>query len=436
VFKDKEYRALGQKWNRFASDLRRLGEPNYLNSKTIKNVSGLFVKTEGIRQKEEREKVTPLFGKDEMNLIEFPFGPVRRTSEKTLEVEHLVFDKGLKREVRRRLVITGSDAFGLPRPIDDQVLIGMQTLTHEAGSASRRVEFSRYHLCRVIGWEPDGRSYARLEESFDRIAGTTLKFKDAWWDKGEREWKSKTFHLIEEADLCSRDRLDRIRASTGRTEQKLCSFVWNEVIWKSFQDGFIRTLDMTLFRKIAEGRRREVPLRLFRILDKRFWHGPKADFDLSRLCKGTLGLCSKYSPAQMRRVLDRAATWLLECEYLEEWWYSGAGSNIEVHFRKRKERHAAKPRLLECVTKATDANKPATDTLKAWMGSQDEGVLRAYEDEALAAGFGREFERKLVMDEKSQGISLSQAGRTRQEFLRRFAERKQAEAHQPPADSK
>jgi hypothetical protein len=284
--------------------------------------------------REDEGKVIPLFGKDEMNLIEFPFGPISTTTGKTLEVEHQVFDRRLKREITRRLLITGSDEWGLPRPIDDQVLLGMKALTNEAGCVSPKIEFSRYHLCRTIGWKPDGRVYRRLEKSLDRIAATTLKFKDAWWDKGEKEYKSKTFHLITEVEVCSRDQLDRKRASTGRAEQRLCSFIWTEVIWKSFQDGFIKTLDMQLFRKIAQGRRREVPLRLFRILDKRFWHKPTANFDLRRLCIGTLGLCPSYSPSQMIRVLNRAAKWLIECGYLDEFWYTGHSRNMEVWFRK------------------------------------------------------------------------------------------------------
>ncbi len=164
-----------------------------------------------------------------------------------MEVEHAVYDRTLKREVVRRLMITG--AFGLRRLIGDQVLVGMKALTYEAGTQD--VRFSRYQLCRTIGWEPDGRSYRRLEKSFDRIAGTTLKFKVAWWDKGVREWKSTTFHLIELVALCSKDELERKRLTTGQVEQRLCLFVWSEIIWKSFQVGFIKTLDRTMFRRIA-----------------------------------------------------------------------------------------------------------------------------------------------------------------------------------------
>jgi len=261
-------------------------------------------------------EVIPLFGRDEMNLVEFPFGPVTASDRNTFEVEHPVYDKRLKREVNRRLLITGSDAFGLPRPIDDQVLIGMKALTYEAKFASRKIEFSRYHLCRTIGWSTDGRAYRRLEESFDRIAGTTLKFKDSWYDNRDQEWKSKTFHLIEEVELCTRDRLARTRRRTGRAKQQLCSFVWNETIWKSFDDGFLKKVDMELFRKISKGRRKEVPLRLYRILDKRFYKTPVVRFDLRRLCQGTLGLSESYCPSEMARVLQRAADWLIECGYL------------------------------------------------------------------------------------------------------------------------
>ena len=362
-------------------------------------------------------KVVPLFGKDEMNLIEFPFGPITSTTGKTLEVEHQVFDRMLKREITRRLLITGSDKWGLPRPIDDQVLLGMKALTYEAGCSSPKVEFSRYQLCRTIGWEPDGRAYKRLEESLDRIAATTLKFKDAWWDKGEKEYKSKTFHLITEVEICSRDQLDRKRVATGRSEQRLCSFTWTEVIWKSFEDGFIKTLDMQLFRKIAQGRRREVPLRLFRILDKRFWHSPVARFNLSRLCTGTLGLCPTYSPSQMMRVLERAARWLVECGYLKDMRCVMERGTPVVYFRQRTSAEIAKkPIALKPET------SPLEDLLKRWLQSHPEVYLVAQETAAIACGFGSEFERDVVNSEREAGIPLLKSRRIRQEYVRRFVE--------------
>lgn len=367
--------------------------------------------------KRHEANVIPLYGKDEMNLVEFPFGPITATQVKTLEVEHQAFDRVLKREVTRRLLMTGSDKWGLPRPIDDQVLLGLKTLTHEGGFASPKITFSRYQLCRAIGWEPDGRAYRRLEQSIDRIAGTTFKFKDAWWDNGEKEYKSKTFHLITDVEICSRDQLDRSRIVTGRNEQQLCSIRWGEVIWKSFQDGFIRTLDMRMFRRIAQGRRREVPLRLYRILDKRFWHAPVARFHLSRLCIGTLGLSPGYSPSQMKRVLDRAAAWLIECGCLHDYRYATERSIDVVYFREKSVAVAKKP------SEPTIVLPEPSDTLKQWLASQTEAELWTLESAALACGFGSELERRIAMAERAGNLSVLAGGRIRQQYVRRFCER-------------
>lgn len=361
------------------------------------------------------ENIAPLFGKDEMNLVEFPFGPITATNVKTLEVEHQTFDRVLKREVTRKLLMTGSDKWGLPRPIDDQVLLGLKTITHETGFASPQIFFSRYQLCRVIGWEPDGRTYRRLEQSIDRIAGTTFKFKDAWWDNCEKEYKSKTFHLITDVEICSRDQLDRSRLVTGRNEQQLCSIRWGEVIWKSFQDSFIRTLDMRVFRRIAQGRRREVPLRLYRILDKRFWHGPVARFSLSRLCIGTLGLSPSYSPSQMKRVLDRAAAWLVECGCLHDYRYATERRVDVVYFRQRSYTLPKKPSPAPCVL-----NVPK-DTLKQWLAVRTEEQLWALESAALESGFGSELERTFVIGERYKKVAFLAGGRIRQEYVRRFS---------------
>jgi hypothetical protein len=384
------------------------------------------------KARDEETKIIPLFGKDEMNLIEFPFGPVTSSTAKTLEVEHQAWDRRLRREVTRRMIITGAEKFGLPRPIDDQVLVGMKTLTHESGYVSPKVDFSRYQLCRIIGWEPDGRAYARLEESFDRIAGTTLKFKDAWYDKGEKEFKSKTFHLITEVDLCSRDRLERSRLADGRSAQKLCSFIWTDVIWKSFQDGFIKTLDMEMFRRIGQGRRRDVPLRLYRILDKRFWYGPLAEFKVKRLCVGTLGLAPDYSPSQMMRILNRAANWLIECGYLRELWYRGERDGLMVYFRRQESArlHSAagrrKGHTQQTAGNTTDGQEALADTLRQWIAARREDELTEWETAALEMGFGSELEQKIVMEEKTKGISIMKAGRIRQAYVRRYVEGKSA----------
>ncbi len=355
-----------------------------------------------------------------MNLIEFPFGPISNTGRKTYESEQDVFDRQLKRRVKRKMLITGSDAFGLPRPIDEQVLIGMQGLTHEAGFEARRVEFSRYHLCRVLGWNVDGRAYKRLEDSFDRLAGTTLKFKDAWWDKGDSEWKSKTFHLIDEAELCSKDRFEKVRANTGRAAQSLCYFVWSDVLWKSMQDGFIKKIDMVMFRKIARGRRKEVAVRLYRLLGKRLYKKSVVFLNLRRLSLEKLGLCESYRPSEMRRIVERAGKWLVDCDYLREFSFLSDG---RVQFI-RQVRSTEKRGRQVVSSRQSDRVEANASGESDWMSGFSEEELLKFEKEALSENYGSDFERRIVWDQRKEGRKIGESRFVRRDFIRKYVEQK------------
>ena len=346
------------------------------------------------KQKTRREeRGIPLFGRDEMNLVEIPFGPITDPGTKTMEIINTVVDRKTKRKVNRKLVITGSDAFGLPKPIDDQILIGLKTLTCEQGMNSPKVMFSRHELCRILGMNPDGRAYKRIEDSLDRIAGTTLKFKDSWWDKGEQEWRSHTFHLITNVEICSKDRYQKIRAKTKTTRQQLCSFVWNEVIWKSLQDGYIRKLDMEMFRRIANGRRREVPVRLFRILGKRLWKKQAVTLNLEKLCIGMLGLHSKY-PSRMRATIERAALVLVDAGFIGRF----AISKHNVTFYKQ---------WAYVVENKVSPKTKGTSELRDWFLAQDPRKLLEAERAALTERFGSRFEQNHVRDHLGSDFSSS-----------------------------
>ena len=361
--------------------------------------------------------IIPFRGRDEMNLIEFPFGPISPTEQKTLEVEQTVFDRYLKREVTRRLIMTGSDCFGLPRPVDERVLVGLMTLTYEAGFASPRVEFSAYHLCRTIGWNTSGSAYRRLEESFDRLAGTYLKFKNAWYDQGGKEWVSKGFHLIESFELCTLRRLRKKRVETKRAELSLCHFVWNDVIWKSFGDGFIKPVDMEMFRRIGRGRKRDVPLRLFRLLDKKFYKTGIVRFGLDKLAINKLGL-SPAHPSELIRPINRAVRVLTDCGFLERAHYDERTRTVSF-YKKRSIR--TRPRKVKEDRRPVNVSPESPDdNLKVWLEEQSSSELSRAETEALAADFGTPFERRLVHDDRHAGKSILDSGFVRQDYVRRF----------------
>ncbi len=128
-----------------------------------------------------------------------------------------------------------------------------------------------------------------------------------------------------------------MRSKKSGQSQQLCEFVWSSEIWKSFSDGNMKSIDMEMFRKISRGRRREVPLRLFRILDKRFYKRQIVRIELKRLCVGILGLSPKYTPYEMSRSLKRAAKCLSEYEFIAEMTITPnkKTGKLEAVFRKK-----------------------------------------------------------------------------------------------------
>ena len=371
---------------------------------------------------ESEARVIPLFGRDEMNLIEIPFGPISPGERRTLEVNHTIWDAKAKKEVRKRLLVTGSEAFGLPRPVDDRVLVGLKALTYETGFKDRKVHFSRHHLCRTLGWNPDGRAYRRVEESLDRIAGTTLKFKNSWWDKGEKEWQSHTFHLIDNVELCSHDRYQKIRSKSGRTQQSLSSIVWNEVVWKSFGDGFIKKIDMEMFRRISNGNKRDVACRLYRVLDKKFYNRNAYAYDVEKLCIGILGLNARYV-SKMIPALERAGRVLVDCEFLESFRFrDGKRGKPEAVFIKKRAKRPLPPKVTAKSNMPDPTEAQDGSVLDEWLTCYSDTELESAEDELLASGFGDRFEIESVRKQRTAGLSIRDSGFLRKGVLKRYLE--------------
>jgi plasmid replication initiation protein len=205
-------------------------------------------------------------GRDELNLAEFPLAALAGrvgSGKKTLVFEDRIWDRGRGRQVTRRLTISGSDQYGLPTALDDEVIVGLVQLTKAADFASRCVNFSRYELIRILGWRDEGRSYRRVEESLKRWLGVTLYYDNAWWDKRQQRWVAEHFHILEHVVLLKPERGGR---KDGQQELPLSSFTWNERVFQSFDAGYLKQLDMELYRRL----RLAVSKRMYRFLDKRF----------------------------------------------------------------------------------------------------------------------------------------------------------------------
>lgn len=278
---------------------------------------------EAKKRKTAGAEVVTRDGRDEMNLVEFPLAAIsERLSPDTKE---LVVEAPAADGVVRRLTITGSTKYGLPTAKDDEVLVALIQLATLQGFDSPKLYFSRYQIIQVLGWDLGGQSFERVELAINRWVGVTYYWDNAWWDKAAESWVDAKFGILDNAELYDREKWSK-RAKAGQVPLPLSWTKWNEVVFKSFQSGYIKHLDMDVYRSL------KLPLakRLYRYLDKHFYRRKTLRFDIQRLAKEKLGLFGRYDNANLRRILEPAV------RELEERWDVRAVSREERFVSPRR----------------------------------------------------------------------------------------------------
>ncbi|MHB8954585.1 MAG: replication initiator protein A [Pirellulaceae bacterium] len=284
---------------------------------------------------EGRDDIQMWEGRDEMNLAEFPIACLASRPDKgvkTLQFEDRIWDRGQRARIVRRLTISASDQYGLPTALDDEVILGLIQLTRETDFASRHVFFSRYQLIRILGWRNEGKSYSRLETSLKRWIGVTFYYENAWWDHAKQSWVDENFHVLERVSLLGRGGQ---KARAHDKEPALSMFCWNEVVFRSFQAGYLKSIDMELFRCLES----PIAKRLYRLLDKRFYHKNQWEFDLRELACEHVGLSRSYDTAGLKRKLRPAIAELESIGYLktvnpEQRFIRLARGRWQIHFQR------------------------------------------------------------------------------------------------------
>jgi hypothetical protein len=280
------------------------------------------------RQSEESSSSADPGWKDELNLAEFPIAAL--TDRIPDGQTTLVFEDRLERRdstpIVRRLTIMGTHKHGLPTSLDDEVLVGLIQLTKRRSNfTDARVQFSRYELIQLLGWPQSGQSYRRIEEALHRWVGVVLMYENAWWDNQAKSWVDEQFHVLDNVTLYDRERwrTSARAGKSGRGEKSgskadkaplpLSSFRWNEVIFRSFQSGNLKQLDLEFYLKL----RLPTTKRMYRFLDKRFYRRLRLDFDLRTLACEHIGLSRSYAPTELKRRLKPALEEMEQLGFLE-----------------------------------------------------------------------------------------------------------------------
>lgn len=255
-------------------------------------------------------KPLALLGRDEMNFAEFPITLLTDRvpkDQKEAIYQDEIYDDRTGLTLARKLTIQAGNC-GLTTAIDDEVILALIQITKSKHLfAERKIYFTRLELIKTLGWPNTGQSYDRIKTSFDRWTSVYLQYENAWRDNRTKTWKTIGFHIIDNFELND-------SRSTGEQLDLIPSFiVWNEVIFDSFQAGYLKPLDYDLCMGLSNSTAK----RLYRFLDKRFHHKSDWTFDLKEFAHEHIGLSRNYEGiTHLKRKLEPAISELESVGFL------------------------------------------------------------------------------------------------------------------------
>lgn len=249
--------------------------------------------------------------KDELNFAEFPLASLADRvpeNQKTLEFHDTIFDQRAGTHITRKLTIAASEKYGLPRALDEEVILGLIQLTNRQQFRDKKVHFSSYELIKLLGWNDSAKSYKRIDEALKRWVSITLFYDKAWWSKEEQCWVNENFHILESVTIYDRERRANKKALNPDDENAGKSFfVWNDIVFRSFQAGNLKEIDLDIYRELKSS----ISKRMYRFLDKHFYRRAHLEYDLLRFAYEHVGLSRTSSLAEVKRLLAKP---LLELE--------------------------------------------------------------------------------------------------------------------------
>ncbi len=249
---------------------------------------------------------------DEFNLATFPVSVLDKKAQRShepLQFHDVILVGG--RQVERQWKVFPHAEEGFPGPADDDVLMALFELTREQGGA-KKIFFTRYQLCKKLGWPLNTFYYSRIESSFRKLAGIHIEATNAFGDQERKKFINMGFSIIQEYKLFDE--------TAGR--EKLSYVLWSDRIAASISQKLTKYLDASFYFEELE-----TPLekRLFRYLDNQFDQGQvQFSLNIHGLCYEHLGVARRYRyTSQLMQKLEGPLQKLVDKGFLLRWRLEG-----------------------------------------------------------------------------------------------------------------
>jgi len=172
----------------------------------------------------------------------------------------------------------------------------------------------------------------------------SLHYENAWRDKITGAWVDADFHIIDNVEI-SKKGANAMLAPNGYS-----FFRWNEIVFRNFKAGNLKGLNLGVYLKLESG----ISKRMYRFLDKRFYHQQKRSFDLDVFAYEKIGLTRSIASdaGQLKRRLRKAIGELETIGFIkpmpEKSRFTKVGpGKWNVHFEKWKDPETGAAKDLE-----------------------------------------------------------------------------------------
>jgi hypothetical protein len=348
-------------------------------------------------------------GRDEMNLADFPISALQRQQKcdeagrklDRLEFEASRYDPAARARVKQRVTLTSTARDGLPTPADEHVILALLYVAkHGHNFAEPTVHFAPAQLFDIMGWAPNGRSYARLRDVLRRLKSLTIRYENAWWDAAGRGYEEEVA-----TGVVSAYRLARQVSGPRTAATALVSWVtWTPQFHESLQNGNLKRLDLDVFFSLST----PTAQRIYRFLDKRFYGTDTVALDLVEFACGHVGLTDAGNVALLKRRLAPALEELEKIGFLAAAEPAGRYQKVKagawrVVLRSaaaaagRKPEPEAPPAPPAAPAPAAPAEELAREFYRQWNpAAAAPGARDLAQAEALLAAHGAEGAREVL----------------------------------------
>ncbi len=259
------------------------------------------------RQEERRHLV-----KAEGNFEDHPYFTVgnQRASEGVIQYSSTIRTRD-GQELKQTWTVRAVQGLGLPGTLDQDVYVALLQLIEQRGEIPEDgwISFSLYELVQLLRRTHGGRDYRQIKESLDRLSGTIIQSKNAFYRKSTKSYLDDTFHLLDRVQHS--ETTDGAGRRADRTWVKLSDY-----FVESYKANYLKGLDADLYWSLNSS----VAKRLYRFVDKKRNHQRRWEVDLFAL-RDRIPLSPYRYPSKIREKLAPAHEELTDKGFLERVTY-------------------------------------------------------------------------------------------------------------------